>query len=75
MLFQALDGRVITQLLLSELRASYGLVSQEPVLFDLTIGENIAYGDNSRTVSREEVIDAAKQANIHSFVVTLPEVR
>ncbi|XP_073956330.1 ATP-dependent translocase ABCB1-like isoform X2 [Choristoneura fumiferana] len=71
--FVALDGTALTQLLLSEVRASYGLVSQEPVLFDLTIGENIAYGDNSRAVSREEVIDAAKQANIHSFVVTLPE--
>ena len=51
-----------------------GLVSQEPVLFDRTIGENIAYGDNSRDVSMEEIIEAAKKSNIHGFIENLPLV-
>jgi ATP-binding cassette subfamily B (MDR/TAP) protein 1 len=52
-----------------------GIVSQEPVLFDRTIAENIAYGDNSREVPMEEIIEAAKKANIHSFISSLPLVR
>ena len=51
-----------------------GLVSQEPVLFDTTIRENIAYGDNSRVVPMEEIINAAKNANIHEFIHSLPDV-
>ncbi|GFR58639.1 multidrug resistance protein 1 [Elysia marginata] len=54
------------------LRAQIGLVSQEPILFDQSIAENIAYGDNSRTVSMDEIIQAAKSANIHNFVQSLP---
>ena len=42
-------------------------------MFDRTLSENIQYGDNSREVSMEEVIEAARQANIHSFIVALPE--
>ena len=56
------------------LRAHLGIVSQEPVLFDRTIAENIAYGDNSRIVPMEDVIEAAKKANIHSFITSLPTV-
>ena len=41
-------------------------------MFDRTILENIQYGDNSRPVSMEEVIDAARRANIHNFVASLP---
>nr|AEQ19307.1 p-glycoprotein [Brachionus orientalis]AEQ19309.1 p-glycoprotein [Brachionus orientalis] len=55
------------------LRSKFGIVSQEPILFDMTIHENIAYGDNSRQVSREEVIEAAKKANIHDFISNLPK--
>ena len=51
-----------------------GLVSQEPVLFDTTIRENIAYGDNCRDVPMNEIIEAAKSANIHEFVQSLPDV-
>ncbi|XP_078519762.1 ATP-dependent translocase ABCB1-like isoform X1 [Lissotriton helveticus] len=54
-------------------RSQLGIVSQEPVLFDCSIAENIQYGDNSRTVSQEEIEEAAKAANIHSFIETLPE--
>uniref|UniRef100_A0A803YIU4 ATP binding cassette subfamily B member 1 n=1 Tax=Meleagris gallopavo TaxID=9103 RepID=A0A803YIU4_MELGA len=55
------------------LRSHIGIVSQEPILFDFTIAENIAYGDNTREVSHEEIISAAKAANIHSFIDSLPE--
>ncbi|XP_040208744.1 ATP-dependent translocase ABCB1-like isoform X2 [Rana temporaria] len=55
------------------LRSQIGIVSQEPVLFDCSIAENIAYGDNSRVVSMEEIQEAAKTANIHSFIEQLPE--
>ncbi len=51
-----------------------GVVSQEPVLFDTSIAENIAYGDNSRIVSMSEIIRAAKSANIHHFISELPMV-
>jgi ABC-type bacteriocin/lantibiotic exporter with double-glycine peptidase domain len=52
-----------------------GIVSQEPVLFDISIKENIAYGDNSRSdIPIEEIIEAAKIANIHNFIQSLPMV-
>ncbi|CAH8513092.1 unnamed protein product [Schistosoma turkestanicum] len=54
-------------------RQQIGLVSQEPTLFDLTIRENIAYGDNTREVTMDEIIEAARAANIHDFITTLPE--
>ena len=56
------------------LRNQIGLVSQEPVLFDATIADNIRYGANFREVSDEEVEMAAKSANIHNFIITLPQV-
>ena len=68
----ALEGQNIESLNLPFLRAQLGLVSQEPVLFDRTIAENIQYGDNSRDVTMEEVTAAARSANIHSFVSALP---
>ncbi|CAF4224691.1 unnamed protein product, partial [Rotaria sordida] len=54
-------------------RSQIGFVSQEPVLFNSTIRENIAYGDTSRIVSMEEIEQAAKNANIHHFITTLPK--
>ncbi|XP_037037808.1 multidrug resistance protein homolog 65 isoform X3 [Bradysia coprophila] len=57
---------------LPELRSKLSIVSQEPILFDRTIAENIAYGDNSRAIDMSDVIDAAKTANIHDFIVSLP---
>ncbi|XP_054735740.1 multidrug resistance protein homolog 65 isoform X2 [Anastrepha obliqua] len=57
---------------IESLRRKLGLVSQEPSLFERTIAENIAYGDNSRRVTIEEIIAAAKCANAHSFIITLP---
>jgi len=57
-----------------KVRAKLGLVSQEPVLFDRTLAENIMYGDNEREVSMDEVIAAAKNSNIHNFISGLPLV-
>ncbi|KAK3580599.1 hypothetical protein CHS0354_002697 [Potamilus streckersoni] len=54
------------------LRSQISVVSQEPVLFDASIAENIAYGDNSRVVTMEEIIQATRSANIHSFINSLP---
>ena len=70
-----LDGSDLRDLNLHWLRSQIGIVSQEPVLFDATIAENIRYGALFREVSDEEVIEAAKAANIHSFIESLPQVR
>lgn len=56
---------------LGELRSKLSIVSQEPTLFGMSIAENIAYGDNSRHVPMDEVIAAAKVANVHNFIVGL----
>lgn len=64
----------IKDMTLQKLRLQLGIVSQEPNLFDRTIEENIAYGDNTRLVTKTEVIEAAKSANIHTFVASLPLV-
>ena len=55
---------------LSSLRLEIGVVSQEPKLFATTIRNNIAYGNPSATL--DEIKDAAKQANAHSFIERLP---
>nr|CAD7571680.1 unnamed protein product [Timema californicum] len=68
----SLDERDISSLTMSSLRSQLGIVSQEPVLFDRTIADNIAYGDNNREVSMDEIIQAAKEANIHTFISSLP---
>jgi len=67
------DGEDIKGLNVGWLRGQIGLVSQEPVLFDYSLRENIAYGDNSREVTMDEIIEAAKKANIHNFISTLPQ--
>ncbi|KAK0086065.1 hypothetical protein PV325_003921 [Microctonus aethiopoides] len=67
-----MDRRDISSMSLSTLRSQLGVVGQEPVLFDRTIAQNIQYGDNNRAVSMDEVIEAAKKSNIHSFVSSLP---
>ncbi|XP_060595692.1 ATP-dependent translocase ABCB1-like [Ruditapes philippinarum] len=68
-----MDKYNIKDLNLQWLRSQIGIVSQEPVLFDRSIGENIAYGDNTRKVEMQEVIQAARNANIHDFISSLPE--
>ena len=54
------------------LRRNLGIVSQEPVLFNRTLAENIAYGVDCHQVTMAEIIEAAKKANIHSFIQSLP---
>lgn len=69
-----LDDNNVKQLNIHWLRSQIGIVSQEPLLFDCSLAENIAYGDNSRQVTKEEIEQAAKAANIHSFIEGLPQV-
>lgn len=71
---QAIDGNNVRTLNIQWLRSQIGIVSQEPILFGCSIAENIAYGDNSREVGKDEIEEAAKAANIHSFINSLPQV-
>ena len=64
-------GKDVRSLNVKWLRQHIGVVSQEPVLFDTTIGENILYGKEGATT--EEVKDAAKNANAHDFISKLPD--
>uniref|UniRef100_A0A7N8YHS9 Bile salt export pump n=1 Tax=Mastacembelus armatus TaxID=205130 RepID=A0A7N8YHS9_9TELE len=68
-----IDGHDSTRVSVPFLRSRIGIVSQEPVLFDCSIADNIKYGDNSREISMNEVIAAAKKAQLHDFVMSLPE--
>ncbi|KOB64546.1 ATP-binding cassette sub-family B member 1, partial [Operophtera brumata] len=63
----AQDSIPLVKLRLIDARQSIGFVQQEPILFDRTIGENIAYGNNVSKPGMDEIIEAAKQANIHNF--------
>ena len=65
-----IDGQDINGLTLESLRKSIGIVQQDVFLFDGTIGENIMYGRPDAT--REEMLLAAKRANIDEYVATLP---
>ncbi|VAI48187.1 unnamed protein product [Triticum turgidum subsp. durum] len=65
------DGKDIKKLKLKSLRRHIGLVQQEPALFATTIYENILYGKDGATEA--EVIEAAKLANAHTFISSLPE--
>ena len=65
-----LGGYNIRDLNLHWLRQHIGVVSQEPVLFATSIAENIRYGRED--VTEEEIEEAAKAANAHSFIIELP---
>ena len=69
-----MDKRDLRSLNIQWLRSKIGLVSQEPVLFDGSIADNIRYGDLSREISDEEVEAAARAANIHDFIMSQPKV-
>jgi len=66
-----IDGIDIKDIKLKSLRKNIGLVQQDVFLFTGTIKENIMYGNLDAT--DEEVIEAAKNANIHDFIMTLPD--
>lgn len=67
-----LDGTDISEISLRELRKNISLVSQDVVLFDDTVANNIAYGELA-DVSREKIIEAAKAANAYEFIEQLPK--
>merc|ERR1711964_154066 len=66
-----LDGTDLKDLNVQWLRSQIGLVSQEPQLSSTSIFENIAYGKDN--ASKEEVEQAAKDANAHEFIMSFPE--
>ena len=66
-----IDGRDIRTLTLDSLRRGVGIVSQDVFLFDSTVRDNITYGAGE--VSEDELITAAKRANIHDYIMTLPD--
>ncbi|CAH2305682.1 bile salt export pump [Pelobates cultripes] len=68
-----IDGHNTKNINVAFLRSKIGIVSQEPVLFDCTIAENIKYGDNSKALSMDQVISASKKAQLHDFVMGLPD--
>ena len=65
------DGVDVMDITLDSLRQNIGMVSQNVFLFDGTVRDNIAYGRPDAT--DEEIIDAAKRANIHDFILTLDD--
>lgn len=69
-----IDGHDSRKVNIQFLRSNIGIVSQEPVLFACSIKDNIKYGDNTQEISMERIIAAAKQAQLHDFVMSLPEV-
>ena len=66
-----IDGKDVRKLTLESLRNQIGIVQQDVYLFCGTIQENIAYGKPSATM--EEIVEAAKKANIHDFIESLPD--
>jgi ATP-binding cassette subfamily B protein len=65
-----LDGVDLRDYKLAELRNQFAIVMQDPVLFSTSIAENIAYGRPG--ASFQDIVTAAKVANAHDFIVTLP---
>ncbi len=66
-----IDGYPVQSLKRSELRKNIGIVQQDVFLFNGTIRENIAYGDFNAT--DEQIYEAAKKANIHDYILSLPQ--
>lgn len=67
----SIDGQDVRDVTQQSLRRAIGLVQQDVYLFDGTIGENIAYGKPGATA--EEVAEAARRANIDTFIESLPQ--
>ena len=65
-----LDGRDIRAITRASLRDKIGIVAQDVFIFDGTVKENIAFGKENAT--DEEIYEAAKRANIHDYIMTLP---
>jgi ATP-binding cassette, subfamily B (MDR/TAP), member 1 len=67
-----IDNTDLTCLNLKSYRKHIGVVNQEPILFDASIQENIRFGKQDAT--DEEIKQAAKKANAHDFIMSLPNV-
>jgi ATP-binding cassette, subfamily B, bacterial len=66
-----LDGCDLRRYKLANLRGQFSIIQQEPVVFSATVAENIAYGRND--ASREEIMEAARAARAHEFIMRLPD--
>lgn len=66
-----IGGQNIKNIKLESLRNSIGIVQQDVYLFGASVKENIAYGKPDATF--DEIVEAAKKANIHDFIMTLPD--
>ncbi|HEY2068001.1 MAG TPA: ABC transporter ATP-binding protein [Rhizomicrobium sp.] len=67
----SIDGQDISAVTLTSLRDNIALVTQDPILFDETIAENIALG--RRAATREEIVDAARAAAANDFIMSQPD--
>lgn len=67
-----LDEHAVDKYAVPNLRSHMALVGQEPVLFDLSVADNIRFGALD-TVTQEQIENAAKQANMHRFIESLPQ--
>jgi subfamily B ATP-binding cassette protein MsbA len=66
-----IDGHDIRTITVESLRGQIAIVTQQTILFNDTVRNNIAYGDIAKT--EEQIIDAAKAANAHAFIMKLPK--
>src|SRR5207244_13468573 len=66
-----LDGIDLRQYRISDLRRQFGVVLQEPVLFNISIAENIAYGEPR--ASQKQIFAAARAAHCHEFILNQPQ--
>lgn len=66
-----IDGQDIRQAKVADLRGLFGIVSQEPILFNDTVRNNIVFG--KADISQEQIEEAARVANAHDFIVKLPQ--
>src|SRR5438105_3022369 len=66
-----LDGTDLREYRLTDLRRQFAVVLQDPVLFSVSIAENIAYA--APGASREQIVAAAQAANVHEFIARLPQ--
>uniref|UniRef100_A0A0K0DXY4 ABC-type xenobiotic transporter n=1 Tax=Strongyloides stercoralis TaxID=6248 RepID=A0A0K0DXY4_STRER len=77
--YDVLDGNVliegvdIRETNIQNIRSQIALVSQEPILFDCSIRENILYGLEDRHITDEEINKVIKESNIHEFIEKLPD--
>ena len=66
-----MDGLPVNKIRMEDLRRNIGIVQQDVYLFNASLRDNILYGRPDAT--EEEIIDAAKRANLHDYIMTLPD--